>query len=381
MAKTAFDRITSLFLLLLFSILPLSVWPQSMVSAAESAQIPAASSIQVFTLDQTLSALGFAAKGQKVEFRWDPFFHGGVLSFGDHHGSFTAAALTGETGFLLLDNREVFAVPMPYMDRGELFFPEPFVRTARDAFIHNFEEDASRFRIAAIIIDPGHGGKDSGAVGNLIVDGKPLKVVEKDVVLKASQQLKTRLIHAFPDKQVFMTRDSDVFYSLEERVAIANSVPLRDNEAIIYISIHANASLNKHVRGYEVWYLSPDYRRNVLDRSKFAGSPEVIPILNDMLQEEFTQESVIIARSILQAFQTAMGKSMPSRGLKAEEWFVVRNSRMPAVLVELGFVTNQEDALFLTSDTYLRKLTDALYKGIADFVSVFEQSGGFTAAQ
>jgi len=76
-----------------------------------------------------------------------------------------------------------------------------------------------------------------------------------------------------------------------------------------------------------------------------------------------------------------MGRSMPSRGLKAEEWFVVRRSNMPAVLVELGFVSNKDDALLMTTDRDLRKMVEAVYKGIADFITVFERSGGFIASR
>jgi N-acetylmuramoyl-L-alanine amidase len=203
-------------------------------------------------------------------------------------------------------------------------------------------------------------------------------VVEKDLTLTVSRHLHARLSAAYPDKRVLLTRQGDTYPTLEDRVAIANSVPLKENEAIVFISIHANASFNKAARGYEVWYLSPDYRRTVIDRSKYADSAEVIPILNAMLEEEFTTESIMIAQAILKQFEETLGKSVPSRGMKAEEWFVVRNARMPSVLVELGFVTNQEDALLMADEAYLRKLSEALYKGITDFVTIFERSGGFT---
>jgi N-acetylmuramoyl-L-alanine amidase len=281
----------------------------------------------------------------------------------------------------MLDSRDLYTVPLPYQKTGELVFPEAFVHTLKDAFIRSMEEDASRFRIAAIIIDPGHGGKDPGAIGNPVVNGKTLTVVEKDIVLNAGKDLKILLERAYPDKRVLMTRETDVFYSLEERVAIANSVSLKENEAIIYISIHANYVFNQNVRGYEVWYLNPGYRRNLIDPSNFTDSADIITIRNTMLEEEFTTESIILAQSILRSLGHTLGPSVPSRGLKNEEWFVVRNSRMPAVLVELGFVSNSQDALLMTSEEGLWKLTDALYKGIIEFVGVFERSGGFTAVQ
>ena len=88
-----------------------------------------------------------------------------------------------------------------------------------------------------------------------------------------------------------------------------------------------------------------------------------------------------MARSILRHIDAAMGRLIPSRGLKAEEWYVVRNARMPAVLVELGFISNDEDARILTNDTHLRNYAEALYKGIAEFITAFDRSGGLNVIQ
>jgi len=178
-----------------------------------------------------------------------------------------------------------------------------------------------------------------------------------------------------------MTRESDITCSLEERTVIANAVPIRKNEAIIYISIHANFASNKNVKGFEVWHLKPDFRRDVLDQSLFSDSPELRKIMNLLTEEAFIAESIKIAESILESLKTTMGAAIPSRGLKEEDWFVVRRSRMPAVLVELGFVSNKDDALLMTTDAHLRKMVEALYKGIVEFVGDFERSGGFIAAR
>jgi N-acetylmuramoyl-L-alanine amidase len=204
-------------------------------------------------------------------------------------------------------------------------------------------------------------------------------VVEKDITLNVSKLLYSQLTAAYPDKRVLLTRDKDTFPELEDRVQIANAVPLKDNEAIIFISIHANYAFNQTARGYEVWYLSPEYRRTVIDQKKYADSAEVIPILNAMLEEEFTTESIMMAQSIQRGFAEILGSASPSRGIKAEEWYVVRNARMPSVLVELGFVSNGEDARLMTDAAYLKKFSDALYKGISEFITFFERSGGLTA--
>jgi N-acetylmuramoyl-L-alanine amidase len=100
-----------------------------------------------------------------------------------------------------------------------------------------------------------------------------------------------------------------------------------------------------------------------------------------MLQEEFTTESILMGKAILKSLGESLGPSVPSRGLKAHDWYVVRNSRMPAVLVELGFVSNKDDVQLMTSENGLQKLTEALYKGIAEFIGAFERSGGFTAVR
>jgi N-acetylmuramoyl-L-alanine amidase len=346
-----------------------------------SVQLYAQNAAGTLNLDQATNALyALAGSGQK-EFRWDPFFQEGSFTISGHYGVFSTAHSPGSTGVLMMDNREIYSVPLPYLNRGELVFPEPFVRTAREAFQKTISEDSSHYRIAAIIIDPGHGGRDTGATCEHTINGRTQRIIEKDINLNASRMLRDMLVRAYPDKRILMTRERDITLSLEDRTLIANAVPIRRNEAIIYISIHANYASDRNVRGFEVWYLNPEYRRNLLDETHFSDSPELRQIMNLLTQEAFLTESIRIADSINNAMRTAMGRSLPSRGLKAEEWFVVRRSNMPAVLVELGFITNRTDMQMLTSDTDLRRLVEAVYKGIADFVSAFEASGGFIAAR
>jgi len=324
------------------------------------------------TLDETLNTLSGVSKSESAQFRWDPLLQNGVFNLGDHFGTFSTASVKGETGFLVFNNRELFNVSLPYNDNGKLEFPENFVVTLKDAFAKSFENDSSRFRVSTIIIDPGHGGKDPGAVSTQTINGKSVQVAEKDIVLKSGQILRDLLNQTYPDKKIIMTRDTDVYPTLDQRAEMANAVPVNDNEAVIFISIHANSSRNAGARGYEVWHITSDYRRSLLDSSKHNYSPDISKILNAMMEEEFTTESIILANSILEGFGKEFGASIPSRGRKAENWFVVRNSRMPAVLVELGFVSNHNDAVLMTSDEGLQKLTMALYNGIKNFIGIFE---------
>jgi N-acetylmuramoyl-L-alanine amidase len=326
-----------------------------------------------FTMDEALAVLG-------AELHWDPLFRTGVLAVDGHYLAFQAGS-SPVPGPALMDNREIFTLPVPYLEEGRLYFPGEFVSILKNTLDNYRETDLSRFRIAAIIVDPGHGGKDQGASGTHTLNGRQFTMLEKDVTLKVSRDLHSLLRAAYPDKQVLLTRTADTFPTLEDRVVIANSVPLKENEAIVFVSVHANASFAKTARGYEVWYLSPNYRRTVIDESKYADSQEVLHILNDMLEEEFTTESVIMAQLIMNQLKENVGALIPSRGIKEEEWFVVRNARMPSVLVELGFVTNETDALLMTEESYLQKLSRALYKGITQFVAMFERSGGFTTIE
>jgi N-acetylmuramoyl-L-alanine amidase len=327
---------------------------------------------RTFSAEETCRELG-------AELHWDPFFRSGVFTLDKDRLAFYSGAM-GEEGPVLINGKEVVPVSLPYLtENGVMRFPENFVTPVKRALNRIPEENKARFRIAAIVIDPGHGGKDSGAVGSHVVDGKTVKSVEKDITLAVSKRLHSLLEAAYPGKRILLTRSGDVYLTLEDRVNVANSVPIGENEAIIYISIHANASLSGHARGYEVWYLTPEYRRTLINKENYSDSAEVIPILNAMLEEEFTRESTTMAQFILNRFTETFGRTIPSRGLKAENWYVVRNVRMPSVLVELGFVTSPEDARLMSDSGHLKKLSEALYKGVADFVGEFERYGGYTA--
>jgi len=336
-----------------------------------------AQSARVLTLDETLRTLGEIGN---AELRWDPFFGSGTLFAGEYEAAFVSGR-EGESGTVLLDRRNVITLPLPFLRNGNIMFPEVFVSEVRYNFNLFAERDRSRFRIAAIVIDPGHGGRDPGAVAQHVISGQRIELVEKDIVLDVSKQLYAMLTTSFPDKQVLLTRDTDVFVTLEDRVDLANSVPMAENEAAIYISVHANASFNRDARGFEVWYLSPGFRRNLVDPSQFSDVQEIIPILNHMLEEQIATESIFLANSILARMSEKVGDLSPNRGLKAAEWFVVRNARMPSVLVELGFITNETEAQLLNDEAYLKKLVQALYKGISDFVDFFQRTGGFISFQ
>jgi N-acetylmuramoyl-L-alanine amidase len=333
------------------------------------------SPLHSLSLDETLNTLSAISPNQSVQFRWDPLFRDGVFNFGDHYGTFSVAAKSGETGYLIVNNRELFNVSLPYNENGSLVFPDSFVATLNSTFTRLHENNMSRFRVAAIVIDPGHGGRDPGAVDSITINGRRTQILEKDIVLNVALALRDRLVATYPDKRILMTRDSDTYRSLQQRTDMANAVSVRDNESVIFISIHANRAANTNARGYEVWHITPTsgQRRPLLDTTGLNYSSDIMAILNSMLNEEVTTESILLANSILGGFQQAFGNTLPSRGLRANDWFVVRHSRMPAVLVEIGFLSNRQDALLMTSEDGLQKFVNSLYNGITNFIGIFER--------
>jgi len=306
---------------------------------------------------------------------WDTLSGTGLLEKNGHQISFRAG-----DSIILLDNRKLAITDAPLLDNGVLTVTQKFLDQT-DQFFRT-ESSGVSFRVGAIIVDPGHGGKDPGAMQEQVINGKKVMVREKDITLAVGKLLYDRLKAGYPDKKILLTRSTDVFLSLGQRTEIANSVPLKEHEAVIYISVHVNASLDKKASGYEVWYLTPDYRRTVLDKKSDASQDKTLfPILNSMMEEEYTTESILIAKFVMDGLQSQVGTQSMPRGIKAEEWFVVRNANMPSVLVELGFLTNQKEAALLCDSEYLKKSSLGIYNGLSAFVTHFERSRGFTGAK
>ena len=302
---------------------------------------------------------------------WDSLSETGMIEKNGHQLSFR----NGES-LVLLDSIRMMITDAPELRDNQLYVSKKFLDDSEDFFNQKSELP---FKVGAILVDAGHGGKDPGALKTYKINGKNVTIQEKDITLKVAKMLAERLKTAYPGKQIILTRDSDKFLSLGERTDIANGVKVGENEAVLFISVHVNSSLNKTSSGYEVWYLSPGYRRNVLDKSAVDGDENLYTALNAMLEEEYTTESIMIAKFIMDGLQAQIGKESTARGIKAEEWFVVRNSNMPSVLIELGFISNEKEALLLNDDRYLKKATLGIYNGIAAFITHFERSQGFTS--
>ena len=313
-----------------------------------------------------------SSKKNGITFYWDSLAETGMLEKNGHQLTFRK-----NEQIVILDSVRMSVTDAPELKNNKIYVSQKFMNDAEILFK---EDNSTMFKVGAILIDAGHGGKDPGALKTYKINGKDVTIQEKDINLKVAKLLGERLKTAYPDKQIILTRDKDVYLTLQERTEIANNVKVKENEAVLFISIHVNSSLNKTSSGYEVWYLSPGYRRTVLDKSAAGDDSSLFPILNSMLEEEYTTESIMIAKFIMDGLQSQIGNESKARGIKAEEWFVVKNSNMPSVLIELGFVSNEKEALLLNDTTYLKKAALGIYNGIAAFITHFERSKGFTSA-
>jgi N-acetylmuramoyl-L-alanine amidase len=217
--------------------------------------------------------------------------------------------------------------------------------------------------IRKIVLDPGHGGKDPGAIG---AGG----FAEKDIVLAVAKKLERKLKQEM-GVEVILTRRDDRFIPLEDRTAIANA-----EAADLFVSLHMNASPNGDARGLETYYLdntndegslrlaareNGTSRRNVSDLQF---------ILSDMTQNMKLEDSITLAHHLQHSLVNGMSTRLADvkdLGVKKALFYVLVGARMPSVLVEMFFITNQTEGRAMSQETYQNAVVDALYDGILKY--------------
>lgn len=342
---------------LLFSRFP----GNTLLAGAEAASRNGGSRAEEVSLESLLERVS-------AHLEWDPYRGRGAIVRGGRSLSFGTGL-----GYAVENYRRLHRVEPPFRREGALVFPRAFL----DLALRIFPPPDTLRSVGAIFIDPGHGGRDPGAIGRHAFGEELRELREKDLVLDVSLQLRDLLEGRFPEKKIVLSREDDTYITLEERTDQANRIPLAPHESVLFVSIHANASLNSRAKGFEVWVLPPEFRRRDLVNPERVGveDPEVLSILNTMREEEITLESELLARNILSGLDAAVGAESPNRGIREESWYVVRNARMPSVLVEIGFVTNRDDFVRLEDPAYLRRITRGIYTGVLNFIENFEEVG------
>jgi N-acetylmuramoyl-L-alanine amidase len=222
--------------------------------------------------------------------------------------------------------------------------------------------------IRTIVIDPGHGGKDPGAIGSR-------GLTEKEVVLDVSHRLKT-LIQKQLKKEVLMTRHDDVFIPLDERTLLANN-----KKADLFVSVHANSSPKRNTQGIEVYLLgratdanaiAVAARENATSHKDALDFQEVI--LND-LQRDFTlNQSLEFAHFTQNSFVQNLIPAYPTEtlGVKRAPFFVLAHTNMPAILAEISFISNPVEEKRMKNPNYRQKVAEALFIGIKEYIRSLE---------
>jgi N-acetylmuramoyl-L-alanine amidase len=217
--------------------------------------------------------------------------------------------------------------------------------------------------IRKIVLDPGHGGKDPGAIG---IGG----IAEKDIVLAVAKKLAQKLKREMR-VEVVLTREDDRFIPLEDRTAVANA-----EDADLFVSLHMNASPNGEAKGLETYYLdnTTDEASMRLAARENATSRKNISdlqfILSDMMQNMKLEDSITLAHRLHHSLVGGMSRRLADvkdLGVKKALFHVLVGARMPSVLVEMFFITNRTEGRAMSQDRYQNAVVDALYDGIVKY--------------
>jgi N-acetylmuramoyl-L-alanine amidase len=226
-------------------------------------------------------------------------------------------------------------------------------------------------RIQTVVIDPGHGGMETGAKGKF---GN----LEKDITLAISLKLKA-LVERNMGFEVVLTRDKDVDVSIENRSAIANN-----RKAGLFISIHANGAVQKKVAGSETFFLSLNatdeetrrlaYLENnssaLQSRIDPSSDDDLMMILWDMAQTAYIKQSSQLAELVQEELDALLGTR--NRGIKQAPFKILAGVACPAILVEAAFISNPEEEQKLAAGNFQTKVADAIYRGLARYLRLSE---------
>ena len=216
-----------------------------------------------------------------------------------------------------------------------------------------------------IVIDPGHGGKDPGALGR-----KGTR--EKDIVLKVSHLLKT-MIQERLNANVIMTREKDVFIELEDRATFANR-----KKADLFVSIHVNSHPKRSVKGLEVYHFgeaSDPRAMEVAARENGTPLKDNGPAWQFILADKLTDKKIENSRDLAWIARKALVGQLrkhykvKDHGVKTAPFFVLRMTTMPGILAEIAFVSNPTEEKLLTSKTYQTRTAEGIFKGIKSYIS------------
>ena len=237
----------------------------------------------------------------------------------------------------------------------------------------SFSIQAQNGKKFKVVLDPGHGGKDTGT--------NHKKNVEKDIVLAVALEV-GKILEKQSDIEVFYTRKTDVFVPVKERSVLAN-----DNNGNVFVSIHCNGVNSESAYGTETYVMGLSKNKSNLDvaktensvimmeddyKTKYAGfdpsSPESIIGLT-LLQEDYIHQSIDLASRVQDGFTNDLKRK--NRGVKQGPFWVLHGAFMPSILIELGFVSNTAEGSYLTSSKGQKELARSIAQGIIDYKAAY----------
>lgn len=229
-----------------------------------------------------------------------------------------------------------------------------------------FSQDFFNYPISTIIIDAGHGGKDSGAIASYSFNNQ---IYEKDIVLDFALKLEESLKEKIPEILIYQTRNDDTYLSLQQRSEKGYNFVLKDKTASLYISIHANSAKNTEAEGFEIY--------TKLENKVVYLFDETTPIENlDLFVNEnldiLSQKQYITSYNLSASILNSVLQNVPTivnRGIKSEDLYVLNVCRTTGCLIELGFISNEEEAKKLLNQTYIDKMVDSISNGIVNYIN------------
>jgi N-acetylmuramoyl-L-alanine amidase len=242
----------------------------------------------------------------------------------------------------------------------------------------NRKPSSAAEKIGFIIIDAGHGGKDPGAVGKK-------KIYEKMITLAVAKKIAGYIKKKNPSIKIYLTRANDTFLELGTRTSFANR-KLTNEVGGIFLSVHVNASIIPKMTGFETYFLSQN-PTNDEARTTAALENNVVILENAGKQKSYDDvaqtEALMITTQIqkessdladkIQATLAKNVKDSPSRGVKTADFYVLRGSLMPAVLVEIGYITNDKEMSQLIKKEYQDKIAQSISEGVTGFLSSYNK--------
>jgi N-acetylmuramoyl-L-alanine amidase len=223
-------------------------------------------------------------------------------------------------------------------------------------------------KLERVVLDPGHGGSDTGTIG-------PAGLTEKDLVLDVARRLGA-LIEERLGAEVIYTRSDDVFVPLEERTALANQ-----KRADLFLSLHANSGVAT-VDGSETYYLNFTTSKSAMDVAarENASSKRSIHELQDLIEKIALKDKVDESREFAVRVQAALYKELArvnsasrDRGVRRAPFAVLIGASMPSVLTEIAFLSNPREERLLTRLDYRQKIAEAIYQGVAQYASTLSR--------